>query len=107
MINYDFHGTRTGSSKAGRIHRIGQADTCRLWNLVAEDTREGQVFTRLLQKMETQRRAYGGRLFDVLGEAFKDQPAAQAPDGRYPVRRRPRAPARAEPDRGRRGFEGA
>lgn len=75
MINYDLPWNPNRiEQRFGRIHRIGQKNTCRLWNLVAEDTREGQVFTRLLQKMETQRRAYGGRLFDVLGEAFKDQP---------------------------------
>ncbi|MEV6098674.1 helicase-related protein [Nocardia sp. NPDC051981] len=75
MINYDLPWNPNRiEQRFGRIHRIGQRHTCRLWNLVAEDTREGQVFTRLLQKMETQRRAYGGRLFDVLGEAFKDQP---------------------------------
>ena len=60
-----------------RIHRIGQKHVCRLWNLVADETREGQVFTRLLEKMEAQRAAYGGRLFDVLGEAFKDQPLSK------------------------------
>ncbi|UDH01741.1 helicase-related protein [Rhodococcus opacus] len=75
MINYDLPWNPNRiEQRFGRIHRIGQRHTCRLWNLVAEDTREGQVFTRLLQKMETQRRAYGGRLFDVLGEAFRDQP---------------------------------
>ena len=25
----------------GRIHRIGQKQVCRLWNLVADETREG------------------------------------------------------------------
>lgn len=61
----------------GRIHRIGQKQVCRLWNLVADETREGQVFARLLDKMEAQRAAYGGRLFDVLGDAFKDQPLSK------------------------------
>ncbi len=75
MINYDLPWNPNRiEQRFGRIHRIGQKHTCRLWNLVAAGTREGQVFTRLLEKMETQRRAYGGRLFDVLGDAFADQP---------------------------------
>jgi superfamily II DNA or RNA helicase len=78
MINYDLPWNPNRiEQRFGRIHRIGQRNTCRLWNLVAEDTREGQVFTRLLEKMEAQRRAYGGRLFDVLGDAFKDQPLSK------------------------------
>ena len=30
----------------GRIHRIGQQDVCHLWNMVAIETREGEVFQR-------------------------------------------------------------
>jgi superfamily II DNA or RNA helicase len=75
MINYDLPWNPNRlEQRFGRIHRIGQEHVCRLWNLVAEDTREGQVFTRLLWKMEQQRAAYGGRLFDVLGEAFTNRP---------------------------------
>src|SRR6202158_630862 len=55
----------------GRIHRIGQTEMCHLWNLVAEDTREGQVFQRLFEKLEEQRKALGDQVFDVLGEAFR------------------------------------
>src|SRR5262249_17083797 len=39
--------------------------------LVAEDTREGQVFQRLFEKLDEQRRALGDQVFDVLGEAFR------------------------------------
>ncbi len=75
MINYDLPWNPNRiEQRFGRIHRIGQEHVCRLWNLVADDTREGQVFTRLLEKMEAQRAAYGGRLFDVLGEAFTERP---------------------------------
>lgn len=75
MINYDLPWNPNRiEQRFGRIHRIGQTKVCRLWNLVAEDTREGQVFATLLAKMEAQRRAYGGRLFDVLGKAFTERP---------------------------------
>ena len=36
----------------GRIHRIGQREVCHLWNLLAKDTREGDVYVRLLEKLE-------------------------------------------------------
>jgi SNF2 family DNA or RNA helicase len=73
MVNYDLPWNPNRiEQRFGRIHRIGQRDTCRLWNLVAQDTREGQVFERLLTKLDEQRRALGGKVFDVLGEAFSD-----------------------------------
>jgi hypothetical protein len=52
----------------GRIHRIGQTEVCHLWNLVAEETREGDVYRRLLEKLEEARQALGGQVFDVLGK---------------------------------------
>jgi len=51
-----------------------QEEVCRLWNLLASNTREGEVFTRLLDKIEEQRKAYGGKVFDVLGDAFSEIP---------------------------------
>src|SRR3954454_22318995 len=45
-----------------------------MWNLVASDTREGQVFERLLEKLERQSQVLGGQVFDVLSELFVDQP---------------------------------
>lgn len=75
MVNYDLPWNPNRiEQRFGRIHRIGQTEVCHLWNLVAVDTREGQVFTRLLDKIEEQRRAYQGKVFDVLGEAFEDTP---------------------------------
>ncbi|BCW69972.1 helicase-related protein [Arthrobacter sp. NicSoilB8] len=76
MVNYDLPWNPNRiEQRFGRIHRIGQREVCRLWNLVAAQTREGQVFRRLLDKIEEQRRAYGGKVFDVLGEnAFADTP---------------------------------
>ena len=74
MVNYDLPWNPNRiEQRFGRIHRIGQTNTCRLWNLVAEGTREGQVFERLLAKLEEQRQALGGKVFDVLGEAFSDR----------------------------------
>ena len=74
MVNYDLPWNPNRiEQRFGRIHRIGQTEVCRLWNLVADGTREGQVFERLLDKLEEQRRALGGKVFDVLGQAFSDR----------------------------------
>ncbi|SIS10758.1 Type III restriction enzyme, res subunit [Microbispora rosea] len=75
MVNYDLPWNPNRiEQRFGRIHRIGQTEVCHLWNLVAEDTREGAVFRRLLDKIDEQRRAYKGKVFDVLGEAFQGEP---------------------------------
>lgn len=75
MVNYDLPWNPNRiEQRFGRIHRIGQEEVCRLWNLVASNTREGEVFTRLLTKLEQMRETYGGKVFDVLGEAFTETP---------------------------------
>jgi superfamily II DNA or RNA helicase len=74
MVNYDLPWNPNRiEQRFGRIHRIGQRDVCRLWNLVAEGTREGQVFDQLLSKLDEQRKELGGKVFDVLGEAFSNK----------------------------------
>jgi len=71
MVNYDLPWNPNRiEQRFGRIHRIGQTEVCHLWNLVAEETREGQVFQRLFAKLEEQRKALGDQVFDVLGEAL-------------------------------------
>jgi superfamily II DNA or RNA helicase len=75
MVNYDLPWNPNRiEQRFGRIHRIGQTEVCHLWNLVAENTREGMVFQRLLEKLEQQRLTYQGKVFDVLGEAFEGRP---------------------------------
>lgn len=76
MVNYDLPWNPNRiEQRFGRIHRIGQTEVCHLWNLVAKETREGQVFERLFQKLEEERSALGGRVFDILGRVtFEDRP---------------------------------
>jgi len=45
---------------------------CHLWNLVAEETREGEVYRTLLEKLEEARNALGGQVFDILGKVVFD-----------------------------------
>lgn len=69
MVNYDLPWNPNRiEQRFGRIHRIGQKRVCWLWNLVAKNTREGEVYGKLLSKIETMDKAYSGRLFNVLGE---------------------------------------
>ena len=68
MVNYDLPWNPNRiEQRFGRIHRIGQTEVCHLWNLVAEETREGDVYRKLLEKLEQARQALGGQVFDVLG----------------------------------------
>lgn len=70
MVNYDLPWNPNRiEQRFGRIHRIGQREVCHLWNMVARDTREGDVFTRLLAKIDQMSIAYNGNLFNVLGDA--------------------------------------
>ncbi|HKJ72474.1 MAG TPA: helicase-related protein [Alphaproteobacteria bacterium] len=72
MVNYDLPWNPNKiEQRFGRIHRIGQTEVCHLWNIVAADTREGEVYARLLEKLEAARAALGGRVYDVLGELFE------------------------------------
>ena len=73
MMNYDLPWNPNRiEQRFGRIHRIGQTEVCHLWNLVALGTREGEVFNKLFDKLEVERIALGGRVFDILGEAFEN-----------------------------------
>ena len=76
MVNYDLPWNPNRlEQRFGRIHRIGQTEVCHLWNLVAKDTREGEVYHRLLEKLEEERRALGGQVFDILGRlTFDNRP---------------------------------
>jgi superfamily II DNA or RNA helicase len=73
MVNYDLPWNPNRlEQRFGRIHRIGQTEVCHLWNLVADETREGDVFKRLFEKIEEQRQALGGGIFDILGKLFRE-----------------------------------
>jgi superfamily II DNA or RNA helicase len=77
MVNYDLPWNPNRlEQRFGRIHRIGQTEVCHLWNLVAAETREGEVYARLLNKLERAREALGGvnSVYDVLGELFQGKP---------------------------------
>jgi len=74
MANYDLPWNPNRiEQRFGRIHRIGQTEVCHLWNLVALETREGDVFHKLFEKVEKQREVLGDGVFDILGMCFRNE----------------------------------
>ncbi|GIX27873.1 MAG: hypothetical protein KatS3mg123_1754 [Burkholderiales bacterium] len=63
----------------------------------------GRGLQRLLDKLERQRKALGGQVFDVLGKVFDGAPAPRPADRGDPLRRAPEVQARLQEvvDRGR------
>lgn len=72
MINYDIPWNPNRlEQRMGRIHRYGQQKEVHVVNLVAEDTREGRVLTKLFEKLEEIKQAMGSdKVFDVLSEVL-------------------------------------
>jgi superfamily II DNA or RNA helicase len=72
MVNYDLPWTPYRlEQRMGRIHRYGQTREVHIYNLVAEDTREGAVLAALFRKLEEIRRDMGSdRVFDVISEVL-------------------------------------
>ena len=79
MINYDLPWNPNRlEQRMGRIHRYGQKKEVHVINLVASDTREGAVFKRLFDKLDTIRDELGtDRVYDVIGELFPKRNLAQ------------------------------
>ncbi|MBZ4688658.1 MAG: hypothetical protein PWQ96_1771 [Clostridia bacterium] len=74
MINYDIPWNPNKlEQRMGRIHRIGQKNDVAIFNLVAQNTREGDVMMRLLDKMEQMREDLGSDLvYDFIGDVLEE-----------------------------------
>jgi len=72
MINYDIPWNPNRlEQRMGRVHRYGQQKEVYIFNLVADNTREGQVLCKLFEKLDEIRRAVGSdKVFDVIGDTF-------------------------------------
>jgi len=72
MINYDIPWNPNRlEQRMGRIHRYGQQSEVFVFNLVAQDTREGEVLSKIFDKLEEIRNSLGSdKVFDVIGEVF-------------------------------------
>lgn len=72
MINFDIPWNPVRlEQRVGRIHRYGQEHDCLVINFVAQNTREGRVLQKLLDRLREIRRELGtDQVFDVVGEVF-------------------------------------
>ena len=79
MINYDIPWNPNRlEQRMGRIHRYGQTREVFIFNLVATDTREGQVLKALFDKLDEIRDALGSdKVFDVLGDIIQGKNLSQ------------------------------
>jgi superfamily II DNA or RNA helicase len=75
MINYDIPWNPNKlEQRMGRIHRIGQRNEVFVFNMVARNTREGDVMMRLLNKMEQMREDLGtDMVYDFIGDIMEDK----------------------------------
>lgn len=75
MVNYDIPWNPARlEQRMGRLHRFGQThDEVRIFNMVAEGTREGDVITTLLTKLEEARKELcTDKVFDVVGQQLQE-----------------------------------
>lgn len=70
MVNYDIPWNPNRlEQRMGRIHRYGQDREVYIFNMVSQDTREGQILHRLFDKLDVMKESMGSeRVFDVLGD---------------------------------------
>lgn len=74
LINWDIPWNPNRlEQRMGRIHRYGQKQDVLVFNLVADNTREGQVLSRLLQKLDIIRESIGDdRVYDVIQDVLEN-----------------------------------
>lgn len=72
MVNYDIPWNPNRlEQRMGRIHRYGQTREVFVFNLIASDTREGRVLSRLFEKLDEIKEALQSeKVFDVISEVL-------------------------------------
>ena len=73
LINWDIPWNPNRlEQRMGRIHRYGQKNDVIVFNMVADNTREGQVLKELLTKLDIIREQLGDdRVYDVIQDVLK------------------------------------
>jgi len=73
LINWDIPWNPNRlEQRMGRIHRYGQAHDVLVFNMVANNTREGKVLERLLTKLDIIREGIGDdRVYDVIQDVLE------------------------------------
>lgn len=79
LINWDIPWNPNRlEQRMGRIHRYGQKENVLVFNMVASNTREGQVLERLLKKLDIIRNSMGDdRVYDVIQDVLEDVPLSE------------------------------
>jgi superfamily II DNA or RNA helicase len=74
LINWDIPWNPNRlEQRMGRIHRYGQKQDVLVFNMVADNTREGQVLNRLLTKLDIIRDSMGDdRVYDVIQDVLEN-----------------------------------
>lgn len=74
LINWDIPWNPNRlEQRMGRIHRYGQKQDVLVFNMVASNTKEGQVLERLLHKLDIIRESMGDdRVYDVIQDVLED-----------------------------------
>lgn len=75
MVNFDIPWNPARlEQRMGRLHRFGQRHSeVRIFNMVAEGTREGDVLATLLDKLEEARKDLcSDKVFDVIGQQLEE-----------------------------------
>lgn len=74
LINWDIPWNPNRlEQRMGRIHRYGQKQDVMVFNMVASNTREGQVLQRLLTKLDNIREGMGDdRVYDVIQDVLEN-----------------------------------
>ncbi|MCB9047414.1 MAG: DUF3883 domain-containing protein [Chitinophagales bacterium] len=74
LINWDIPWNPNRlEQRMGRIHRYGQKQDVLVFNMVADNTREGQVLARLLGKLDIIRESLGDdRVYDVIQDVMQN-----------------------------------
>ena len=75
MVNFDIPWNPARlEQRMGRLHRFGQKhEEVRIFNLVAEKTREGDVLATLLTKLDQARKELcSDKVFDVIGQKLQE-----------------------------------
>jgi superfamily II DNA or RNA helicase len=76
LINWDIPWNPNRlEQRMGRIHRYGQNDDVWVYNLVAQNTREGAVIQKVLSKLDVMREQMGSdRVYDVIDDWLQEVP---------------------------------
>ena len=82
LINWDIPWNPNRlEQRMGRVHRYGQKGDVKIYNLVAQNTREGAVLETVLHKLDVMREQLGeDRVYDVIDDWLEGVPLVQIID---------------------------